>query len=182
MLRTHAVAAPASRGRLAIPAALFLASMIIGSGLPHAQPAPPAPAPLVDNAVEVLPKTIIYGVMAAAIDVAIGSVITGDVVSGTAMAVVASGSGWLLYQVHEMAWAELEPGGQSMAMRTETFTVANVLRLFSVGMLFTGDVVLSGTFVVLDGVGEAAAYMATDGIWSYIVQPLAAKMASRRGM
>jgi uncharacterized membrane protein len=126
----------------------------------------------VDNAAQVLPKTIIYGVMGAAIDVAIGSFITGDVVSGTAMAVVASGSNWLLYQVHEMAWNQLEPADHSVATRTATFAVANVLRLFGVGMLFTGNVVLSGTFVVLDGVGEAAAYVVTDGIWTNVVQPL----------
>jgi uncharacterized membrane protein len=80
-----------------------------------------------------------------------------------------------------MAWDQLEPADQPVATRTATFAVANVLRLFGVGMLFTGDVVLSGTFVVLDGVGEAAAYVVTDGIWTYVVQPLVTKLPSGRG-
>lgn len=172
MLQTHAIATPVSKCPTSLVIMLCLVWMAVWSSPAGAQPAPPTPAPLVDNAAQVLPKTIIYGVMGAAIDVAIGSFITGDVVSGTAMAVVASGSNWLLYQVHEMAWNQLEPADHSVATRTATFAVANVLRLFGVGMLFTGNVVLSGTFVVLDGVGEAAAYVVTDGIWTNVVQPL----------
>ena len=180
MLRPHVILAPACR--VSLVTVSFLVWMAVWLGLACAQPAPPAPAPLAENAVEVLPKTITYGVAAAAIDVAIGSIITGNVVSGTAMAVAASTSGWLLYQVHEMAWAQLQPLDQPVATKTATFTVTNALRLFGVGMLFTSDVVLSGTFVVLDGVGEAAAYVATDGVWTYVVQPLVAKLPSNQRM
>ena len=159
-------------GRVVLEVVLFLVWMAAWSGLARAQPATPAPAPLTANAIEVLPKTVTYGVMAAAIDVGVGTIVTGDVVTGTAMAAVASGSNWLLYQVHEMAWDQLAPADQPVATRTATFAATNALRLFGVGMLFTGDVLLSGTFVVLDGVAEAGAYVVNDGVWTYIVQPL----------
>jgi uncharacterized membrane protein len=182
MLQTHALRA-ASKGRISLVTVLSLVWMAVWSGVASAQPAPPAPpAPLADNAVAVLPKTITYGVMAAAIDVAIGSVITGNVVTGTAMAAVATTSSWLLYQVHEMAWAQLEPADQSVPTKTVTFTVANTVRLFGIGMLFTQNVALSVSFVVLDGVGEAAAYVLTNRVWTYVVQPLVAKLPSEHAM
>src|SRR4051794_40906487 len=115
MFQALPIAAPASKRRAALATMLLLAWMVLSPGMARAQSAPPAPAPLIDTATEVLPKTITYGVMAAAIDVAVGSVITGGVVTGTAMAVVASTSSWVLYQVHEMAWASAGPTDQPVA-------------------------------------------------------------------
>ena len=182
MLQTCAEAAPC-RSRVSLVTLLLLGWMAVWSGFAYAQRTPPAPAPppLTDNAMEVLPKTITYGVMAAAIDVGIGTIITGDVVTGTAMAVVGSTSGWLLYQVHEMAWDQLALADQPVATRTATFTVANVLRLFGVGMAFTGDVVLAGTLVVLDGVAESGAYVVTDWVWTYVVEPMVGQSPSTAG-
>lgn len=176
-MHQHATTASSER-RLAFVTVVVLVWMAVWAGLARAQSSPQAPAPLAENAVEVLPKTMTYGVMGALIDVAVGSVITGDVVTGTAMAAVGSASNWLLYQVHEMAWAQLEPADQQVATKAATFTLANVLRLFGVGMLFTGDVVLSGTFVMLDGVAESGAYVVADRVWTYIVQPLVGKSPS----
>ena len=184
MLQTNAIASPAPKGLVSLVTALFLVWVAVWSGSACAQPTPPAatPAPLADNAVAVLPKTITYGVIAAAIDVAIGSVITGDVVTGTAMAAVGTTSSWLLYQVHEMAWAQMEPADGSTPVKTATFTVANTIRLFGIGMMFTQNVALSVSFVVLDGVGEAAAYVLTNRIWTDVVQPLVAKSPSEQKM
>jgi uncharacterized membrane protein len=182
MLQTRTIVAP-SKGRVSLATLLFLGWMTVWSGFAYAQRTPPAPAPqpLAENAVEVLPKTITYGVMGALIDVGVGTIITGDLVTGTAMAVVGSTSSWLLYQVHEMAWAQLGPADQSVSTKTATFTVANVLRLFGVGMAFTGDIVLSGTFVVLDGIAESGAYVVTDRIWKYVVEPMVGKSPSTAG-
>ncbi len=172
MFQALPIAAPARKRRVALVTTLLLAWMVLSSGLARAQSAPPASVPLTDTATEVLPKTITYGVMAAAIDVAIGSFITGGVVAGTAMAVVASTSNWLLYQAHEMAWASAGPTDQPLTTKTATFAVANTLRLFGVGLLFTQDVALSATFVVLDALAEGGAYVVTDRVWTYVVQPL----------
>ena len=180
MLQAHAIAAPASKRRASLVTAVFLVLMAAWSGLGRAQPTPsaPAPPPLEENAVQVLPRTITYGVIAVAIDVGIGTIITGDVVTGTAMAAVGSASNWLLYQVHEMAWAQLEPADGAMQAKTATFTAANILRLFGVGMLFTQNVALTVSYIVLDGIADTGAYVVTDRIWAYVVQPLVAKLPS----
>ena len=70
---------------------------------------------------------------------------------------------------------------QPVATRTATFTVANVVRPFGIGMAFRGDVVLAGTFVVLDGVAESGAYVVPDQIWMYLVEPMVGESPSASG-
>ena len=168
-----------------LAAALLLVCMALWSGVASAQSAAPEPAPLAESATSLLPKTILYAGVASLMDVAIGTVVTGDVVTGTGLAVVASASGWLLFQVHEMAWAALAPNEQAsenlMLTKTATFTAVNAIRLFSVGMLFTQNVVASLSFVALDAVGDAGSYVVTDRIWAYFVPSSVAAAPTKSG-
>jgi len=167
--------APARSRRALLAAALLLVCMALWSGVASAQTAPPEPAPLAENATSLLPKTIIFAAVASLMDVAVGSIVTGDVVTGTAVAVVAASSGWLLFQVHEMAWARLAPNDQEsenrVVTKTATFTAANSIRLFTVGMLFTQNILVSLSFVALDAVADAGSYVVTDRIWAFFVPP-----------
>jgi uncharacterized membrane protein len=190
MSKMGAMAVPARSRPALLAATLLLICVALWSGETAAQPvptmAPPSPqaAPLTQSAASLLPKTILYAVVASGVDVAIGSLITGGVVTGTAMAVVASTSGWLLYQVHEMTWAALGPKDQTsdqmVLKKATTFTVANVARLFGVGMLFTQNVALSASFVVLDAIGDVASYVVTDRVWGYLVSTPAAATTTGR--
>src|SRR3974377_1137304 len=119
-----ATIAPVRNTRAMLAAALLLVCMTLWSGVASARSAAPEPAPLAESATSLLPKTIIYAAVASLVDVAIGAVVTGDVVTGTALAVAASTSGWLLFQVHEMAWAALVPNERESEnlMLTKTAT------------------------------------------------------------
>ncbi len=122
-----------------------------------------------------LPKTLIYITVASLTDLAIGYVVTGGLATGTAIAVVNSTSGWALYHLHETAWAAAEgnaPETERVTVeKTGTFTVANSVRLLGIGLLFTQNVVLSVEFLVLNALGDAGSYIATDRIWAYVGSP-----------
>src|ERR1700739_2201597 len=94
-----------------------------------------------DDERSLLPKTLIYVSVASLIDLSIGYVVSGGLATGTAIAVVNSASGWVLYHLHENAWAAVAPRDPSSAdisvTRTATFTAANSIRLLGIGLLFT---------------------------------------------
>jgi uncharacterized membrane protein len=126
-----------------------------------------------DDERSLLPKTLIYVSVASLIDLSIGYVVSGGLATGAAIAVVNSASGWVLYHLHENAWAAVasrDPSSLDITVtRTATFTVANSIRLLGIGLLFTQSVATSVEFLVLNALGDASAYVVTDRIWSYVV-------------
>jgi uncharacterized membrane protein len=164
------------------PTALLVMCLAAWPG--NASSAPPLPEPSRSEATSanddersLLPKTLIYVSVASLIDLTIGYVVSGGLATGTAIAVVNSASGWVLYHLHETAWAAAAPPDPSSAdiavTRTATFTAANSIRLLGIGLLFTQSVATSVGFLVLNAAGDAGAYVVTDRIWSYVVSPQA---------
>ena len=158
--------------RSARPLATLLAiSLQMGAAVaaPRALPAEPEPERLAEADASPLSKTIVYAGVASLFDLGVGYVVGGGLATGTAIAVVNSASGWLLYHVHERiwgssAWAEV-PSEQLTPVKTMTFTVANGVRLLGLGLAVTGSVAWSAAFLMLNALGDSASYIVTDRIW-----------------
>jgi len=113
-------------------------------------------------------KTLSFLSLASVNDFGFGYLF-GGLATGGAMVVANFTTGWELYYLHETAWATSGHVAalpeDTTALRTASFTVVNSARIFGLGLLITGNPIISGGFVVVNAVGDAAAYVVTDKLW-----------------
>jgi uncharacterized membrane protein len=119
-------------------------------------------------------KTLTFLSLASINDFAFGYAF-GGLLTGGGMIVANLTTGWLLYYVHEKAWAKtlrfVELPQDNTGIRTGTFTVVNSARIFGLGLLITGKALISSGFVLFNAAGDAVAYAVTDRLWNPIPNP-----------
>ncbi len=142
-----------------VAGALMLLCVALWSASVSAQtaPAPPAAPPSPPSS-----EAMVYLSVSSLVNVAVGTLITGGVVSGTAIAVVNSVSGWALYQLNNVVWTELFP--KEPPKLTPTFLVANALRVVGVGYLFTQSAGAAIGYWLLSAAGEVVSFSLTNRI------------------